>query len=799
MNSFRDTKSYSSDSVKAANSFSQIKETIEDSSKLVDVADERIREAYQALEQGNRTERSKAQSYNLKTLAMNNQVKINNEIGVKMNSTKNRLDDLSYRLNGFFNAQKNIQDHTTNLQNSKLKQLSDQSIGLSDQAIGLTSSHKYRLNEKERALLDQLETQTYEFDGKVKNGSSALKGILIFHKAIDSTLPNLLTEIEKTPAKVDALNRTQTQLDQLLASTKKHVRSARAIANRIDLGLEIKPNTFVELRPSLNLLKPGTYTKLSLYFRPFVANGLIAYLGNPKSIRSTAHSDQYQKPLLNDYLALELRGKRVVLVMDVGSEALVVLHDQQVALNEWHFIEVEVIGKHVQLRLRSTADQMDKTLTAHLEGTFTVFNLDRLNSKLYLGGIPKNIELQDKIENVDFDGEIQQVTLGDTKLGLWNFVSGRNNNKGIYKKEAAFKNANLGENSAVKFNGKAYAQLDGVGYDLRRQTDVFMQFRTLSNEGLIFLVGGERMYLSIEIEQGRLVTRIDLESGSATLRSKELVNDGNWHQLGVERLEKEILLKLNGKEIDSKIVDGRDLYLETDGQLYFGGYPNGGHAFDKVTKIGFNGCLRDIQVGSKLVKLDKDDRNVSPGVEFGCTENVVRELSFERAGFISMQQKNEISQISLKFRTREQNGLLFFISNREMSQYLAIYLNRGILVFHSQPGEVISSSTHTERQFNDNNWHYLTATRTQNIMRLDLDDKYVYQPQQQQRTNKPVLYDPINLDDDTAYFGGVDDNRKDKLESMDIPSSFIGCLGDVNLNEEVCSFLKAFFLFNLFF
>ena len=250
----------------------------------------------------------------------------------------------------------------------------------------------------------------------------------------------------------------------------------------------------------------------------------------------------------------------------------------------------------------------------------------------------------------------------------------KNNNKGIYKKEVAFKNANnLNENNAIKFNGKAYAQLDGTGYDLRRETNLFMQFKTLSSDGLLFLTGGGLKYLSVEIEQSKLTVRIDLESGKAVLKSKENVNDGNWHQLEVARIDKEILIKLDRKEIDSKIVDGRDLYLETDNLLYFGGYPNGGHSYKKVTRIGFNGCLRNIQLGSKLVKLDKDDRNISPGVEFGCSENVVRELSFEKAGFITMPLKQEINQISLKFRTREQNGLLFFVSNRDLTQYLAIY------------------------------------------------------------------------------------------------------------------------------
>ena len=221
---------------------------------------------------------------------MSNQVKINNEIGVKLNATKNRLHDLNYKLNENFNLQKNIRDHTTTLQNSKLKQSSDSVFSLSDQAISLSN------NEREPSVVDHLEMKVTEFENKVKNGSSALKQILSFHKAMESTMPNLVNEFETVPKKLDKFNRSQIQLDQSLASIKKQVRTARAIANRIDLGLEIKPNTFVELRPPLNLLKPGTYTKLSLYFKPSVANGLIAYLGNPKSIKSTVNSDQYQKP-----------------------------------------------------------------------------------------------------------------------------------------------------------------------------------------------------------------------------------------------------------------------------------------------------------------------------------------------------------------------------------------------------------------------------------------------------------------------------------------------------------------------
>ena len=63
----------------------------------------------------------------------------------------------------------------------------------------------------------------------------------------------------------------------------------------------------------------------------------------------------------------------------------------------------------------------------------------------------------------------------------------------------------------------------------------------------------------------------------------------------------------------------------------------------------------------------------------------------------------------------------------------------------------------------NNDW---PRARTQNIMRLDLDDKYVYQPQQQQQSD---------LDNDSVYFGGVDDNKKDKLEYRNSPNVWQKC------------------------
>lgn len=55
-----------------------------------------------------------------------------------------------------------------------------------------------------------------------------------------------------------------------------------------------------------------------------------------------------------------------------------------------------------------------------LPGQNTIFNLDKQKSKMYVGGAPSNSNVQG-VNYPAFVGQIEEVMIGETPVGLWNF------------------------------------------------------------------------------------------------------------------------------------------------------------------------------------------------------------------------------------------------------------------------------------------------------------------------------------------------------------------------------------------
>ena len=100
-----------------------------------------------------------------------------------------------------------------------------------------------------------------------------------------------------------------------------------------------------------------------------------------------------------------------------------------------------------------------------------------------------------------------------------------------------------------EFGGSGYVIISKGNYRPARKSPVRFSFRTFASEGLMFLMGtpgGD--FLSIELEDGKVVGKYDLGSGIGVLRSSGLVeryNDGQWHELMMNRLGNDGLLKID--------------------------------------------------------------------------------------------------------------------------------------------------------------------------------------------------------------------------------------------------------------
>ncbi|CAN7985052.1 unnamed protein product, partial [Ixodes hexagonus] len=163
---------------------------------------------------------------------------------------------------------------------------------------------------------------------------------------------------------------------------RRKVALARDEANRVKVGMEFDGNQWLRLKNPENLQEAATYTRLSLYLKTDKPEGTVAYLGNERGSASRA-----RRAREDDFMALLLKGGYPVLIINLGDGTEEIRHDQRVADNQWHQIIIDRTGKTVSLEVR-TEGEPENIKTKYLQGTQSVFNLDQVLSKFYLGGLP---------------------------------------------------------------------------------------------------------------------------------------------------------------------------------------------------------------------------------------------------------------------------------------------------------------------------------------------------------------------------------------------------------------------------
>lgn len=65
-----------------------------------------------------------------------------------------------------------------------------------------------------------------------------------------------------------------------------------------------------------------------------------------------------------------------------------------------------------------------------LSGNSSILNLDKDHSKLFVGGLPVRFNAQPGIVDQSIEGRVEDLMLGDTFIGLWNFIDSTGVNNG---------------------------------------------------------------------------------------------------------------------------------------------------------------------------------------------------------------------------------------------------------------------------------------------------------------------------------------------------------------------------------
>ncbi|VEN47917.1 unnamed protein product [Callosobruchus maculatus] len=589
---------------------------------------------------------------------------------------------------------------------------------------------------------------------------------------VNETLPSVIQSLEEIPKKQADNKRTSNNIQSNINKLNQQIELARDIANRIKVGVKFYPNTTLELRTPKNIEDLTTATKFSGYFKTSKPNGLLFYIGNPQGTT-------LPKTKTDDFMALIIQNGYPVLKMDLGNGVQKIINEKYVADDNWYQYIVERVGHNAKLTIRE--ELPDRSVQNYvketaLSGPYTIFNLDKDKSKIFVGGYPSkyDAQLQDQVDMDSFQGEIEDVVIGNTPVSLWNFADGYENNHGAKERN---KLVVLSPSTGFRFNGNGYAILEARSLSFRIKSAIELSFKTFTPTGLLFLAGKGNTFISIELQNGKVLYQYNL--GGATKRwvSSSTYNDGQWHKIIAERDGARGRLQVDEENVTDRTKPITGSSLDIIDTMSFGGYPNM-HKYGDVTNVRFDGCISNVTIMKTPIDLRANIQayDVTPG----CPDKFAPMVSFDQRqqGYISWDRisiQNRFNA-SLKFKTMDPEGLLFYVRDLNEDNGISLSLRDGHLVLISQQIELVSKDT-----FNDGQWHVVSVIHDDTILRLDTDD-YGFKV-----TDHPPP--PIHVLYSTLHVGGMPTQPVPLRVASSAP--FRGCIADLTIMGRVMNFANT--------
>ncbi|XP_068169742.1 neural-cadherin-like [Antennarius striatus] len=379
-----------------------------------------------------------------------------------------------------------------------------------------------------------------------------------------------------------------------------------------------------------------------------------------------------------DYMAIELISGTPSLKINHGSGTLVLqlTNNIGVADRRWHRLDVKSNSKEV----RFTLDRCSSAIIMETEGVDSwAMTEDRSSCEIrgvtpnrdkylngthvmQLGGVYENISYEyPQLQHKHFTGCIRNL-LVDTKLYdlgspaessnavpgcslIDDYCTNSEQFPSCGKKgrchgewssfsclcEPGFTGPRCDQVSPeFSFDGRSHVQFQLLWSLPARQTRVQVGVRTRAAAGVILnlLSQEQNEYLRLEVIQGLLAVFYNLGDDDYNMTlPHHYLNDGEWHEVELDRYGREFTLRLDGgggrREITASPGRSQEIIIDPSVVMLGNSFPSGHNR-------SFLGCLRDLRFNGRSIPLDRDgsseDHQVVTlqGVSFGCSSDACR-------------------------------------------------------------------------------------------------------------------------------------------------------------------------------
>ncbi|XP_056148615.1 laminin subunit alpha-3-like [Lampris incognitus] len=570
---------------------------------------------------------------------------------------------------------------------------------------------------------------------------------------VDKSVKNLLNTIPSLEDKISEVENLSSHLSPVsnisenIKKIKELIEQARDAANRIVVPMKFAGEGHVELRPPRDLEDLKAYTSMSLMLqRPPVPDSgrgdgarrrrqavdqgdmFVLYLGN--------------KDASSDYIGMALRKNVLYVVYKLnGIENEIKTDTITRSASEPAFFDKVDLHRiyqdaEVDLTKLYTSSKPDTTKIRNKQGDGMKNLLDLSPSDVvfYVGGYPDNFNPPPSLNYPKYKGCIEFSSFNDRFVSLYNFQKAVNINLETPCKRY------IQQLDSDYFEGTGYAKVV-VG---KPQVTMLMvqTIHSRSENGLLLYIGNEDKYYSLTVEMGHLVLHSNVLT--APVRSDRTLFPPENDKL-VEVLV--IIESTGGKAIkvraaNREVIRAAAEYTKGEfTEYYIGGLPQELREKNNITIQPLKGCLRNVKLNNKYETFAE-----KVGVSRGCPEDFLasRKAEFSLGSSLSsaltgFSLANDVS-VSLGFKSTENNGLL--LQKTQSGTGIELALQNGFVVLQFK-----DRAWKSRNQYKDGKWHYLTATKRDEGIKLLIDDE----DEGQQLTSTP-----FKANSETTVFLGKD-------------------------------------------
>ncbi|XP_011911519.1 PREDICTED: laminin subunit alpha-3 isoform X1 [Cercocebus atys] len=526
---------------------------------------------------------------------------------------------------------------------------------------------------------------------------------------LTNKLPDLWRKIESINQQLLPLGNISDNMDRI----RELIQQARDAASKVAVPMRFNGKSGVEVRLPNDLEDLKGYTSLSLFLqRPNsrenggTENMFVMYLGNKDASR--------------DYIGMAVVDGQLTCVYNLGDRETELQVDQILTESETQEavmdrVKFQRIYQFARLNYTKGATSSKPEIPGvyDMDGrnSNTLLNLDPENVVFYVGGYPPDFKLPSRLRFPPYKGCIELDDLNENVLSLYNFKKTFNLNTTEVepcrrRKEESDKNY---------FEGTGYAR---VPTQPHASIPTFGQtIQTTVDRGLLFFAENGDRFISLNIEDGKLMVRYKLNSEPPKERGVgDAINNGRDHsiQIKIGKVQKRMWINV---DFQNTIIDGEVFDFST---YYLGGIPIAIRERFNISTPAFRGCMKNLKKTSGVVRL-----NDTVGVTKKCSEDwkLVRSASFSRGGQLSFTNLGspltDHLQASFGFQTFQPSGIL--LSHQTWTSTLQVTLEDGHIELSTRDsGSPIFKSPQT---YMDGLLHYVSVISDNSGLRLLIDDQ----------------------------------------------------------------------------